>query len=209
MARQLRVGLVCCSLLRSAAVCCGLFRSVAVCWGLLRCAAICCGLLRSVAVCCRLLLVQEIRYVREMSFCVTTLTTDSSFEDRGQRERGSGGASLLVRDSTQFANEWNPYLIRLYGCIFYGTGNSAQLCQNFGNSVGGGLNPPPHPGTPLLSWVCCKLHTWFSLLDQWEFHGHWPGYVFITHSFLLEFKSAIRATLDEICTILLPFGDTR
>ena len=30
-----------------------------------------------------------------------------------------------------------------YGCIFHGTGNSAQLCQNFGISGGGGLNTPP------------------------------------------------------------------
>jgi hypothetical protein len=26
-----------------------------------------------------------------------------------QRERGSGGGSPLVKDSTQLANEWNPY----------------------------------------------------------------------------------------------------
>jgi hypothetical protein len=30
-----------------------------------------------------------------------------------------------------------------YGCIFHGTGNSAQLCQNFGIS-GEGLSPSPH-----------------------------------------------------------------
>jgi hypothetical protein len=36
-----------------------------------------------------------------------------------------------------------------YGCIFHGTGNSAQLWQNFGIS-GGGLNPNSYPlGTPL------------------------------------------------------------
>jgi hypothetical protein len=29
----------------------------------------------------------------------------NSVEDRGQRERGSGGGSPLVRGSTQFANE--------------------------------------------------------------------------------------------------------
>jgi hypothetical protein len=29
----------------------------------------------------------------------------NSVEDRGQRERGSGGVSPLVRGSTQFANE--------------------------------------------------------------------------------------------------------
>jgi hypothetical protein len=35
-----------------------------------------------------------------------------------------------------------------YGCIFHGTGNSAQLCQDGGFSEGG-LNPPNPPGTPL------------------------------------------------------------
>jgi hypothetical protein len=33
----------------------------------------------------------------------------NSVEDRGQREWGSGGGSPLVRGSTQFSNEWNPY----------------------------------------------------------------------------------------------------
>jgi hypothetical protein len=33
----------------------------------------------------------------------------NSVEDRGQKERGSVGGSPLVRGSTQFANEWNPY----------------------------------------------------------------------------------------------------
>jgi hypothetical protein len=32
-----------------------------------------------------------------------------SVEDKGQRERESGGGSTLVRGSAQFANEWNPY----------------------------------------------------------------------------------------------------
>jgi hypothetical protein len=38
------------------------------------------------------------------------------------------------------------FLLSCYGCIFHGTGNSAQLCQNFGISGVGGLNsanPPP------------------------------------------------------------------
>jgi hypothetical protein len=42
------------------------------------------------------------------------------------------------------------FLLGGYGCIFYGTGNSAQLCQNFGIS-GEGLNPPL--GTPLSAFV--------------------------------------------------------
>jgi hypothetical protein len=33
----------------------------------------------------------------------------NSVEDRGQRERGSGGSSPLVRGFTQFVNEQNPY----------------------------------------------------------------------------------------------------
>jgi len=33
------------------------------------------------------------------------------------------------------------FLLGCYGCIFHGTGNSAQLCQNFG--ISGGLKPPP------------------------------------------------------------------
>jgi hypothetical protein len=33
----------------------------------------------------------------------------NSVEDRGQRERGSGGSSPLVRGSAQFANESTPY----------------------------------------------------------------------------------------------------
>jgi hypothetical protein len=33
----------------------------------------------------------------------------NSVEDRRQRELGSGGGSVLVKCSTQFANEWNPY----------------------------------------------------------------------------------------------------
>jgi hypothetical protein len=35
--------------------------------------------------------------------------TTNSVEDRGQREWGSRGGSPLVRGSTQFVNEWNPY----------------------------------------------------------------------------------------------------
>jgi hypothetical protein len=33
----------------------------------------------------------------------------NSVEDRGQKEGGSGGGGPLVRGSTQFSNEWNPY----------------------------------------------------------------------------------------------------
>jgi hypothetical protein len=44
------------------------------------------------------------------------------------------------------------FWLRCYGCIFHGTGNSAQLCQNLWNF--GGFDPPPPGGTSLaiLSW---------------------------------------------------------
>ena len=58
----------------------------------------------------------------------------------------------------------------------------------------------------LYPWCVNKPHTWFSLLEQWEFHGHWPEDVFITLSSAMEIKSVIRETLDEVCMILLPFG---
>jgi hypothetical protein len=56
-------------------------------------------------------------------------------EDRGHRERRSGGGSPLVSGSTQFGNEWNPlFWLGCYGCIFHRFGNSAYFCQNFGFS---------------------------------------------------------------------------
>jgi hypothetical protein len=48
------------------------------------------------------------RGLRQEFFTVGGGSTNS-VEDRGQRERGSGGGSPLVRGSTQFASEWNPY----------------------------------------------------------------------------------------------------
>jgi hypothetical protein len=44
------------------------------------------------------------------------------------------------------------FLFLCYGCIFHGTGNSGQLCQNFG--ISGGVwpsKPPPPFGTPPFS----------------------------------------------------------
>jgi hypothetical protein len=46
------------------------------------------------------------------------------------------------------------FLLGCYGCIFHGTGNSAQLWQNFGIS-GGGVDPPPF-GTPLLASISLR-----------------------------------------------------
>ena len=46
------------------------------------------------------------------------------------------------------------FLLGCYGCIFHGTGNSAQLCQKFGISGGGVGGGWPPPGMPLItgSW---------------------------------------------------------
>jgi hypothetical protein len=51
----------------------------------------------------------------------------NSVVDRGQKERGSGGGSSLVRDSSQFSNEWNPDSYSVVTDAF-----SAGLCRNFG-----------------------------------------------------------------------------
>jgi hypothetical protein len=59
------------------------------------------------------------------------------------------GGSPLVRCSAQFAIRFDFVKFSdvegCYGCIFHGTGNSAQLCQNFGTTGGGG--PLKHPKT--------------------------------------------------------------
>jgi hypothetical protein len=65
----------------------------------------------------------------------------NSVEDRRQRERGPGGGSPLVTCSLNLQLSETRILIMLYGCIFHGTGNSAQLCQNFGILGEWGLNP--------------------------------------------------------------------
>jgi hypothetical protein len=46
-------------------------------------------------------------------------SSSNSVEDRGQRERVFGGVSPLVRGSTQFANEWNPYSNYVITYVFY------------------------------------------------------------------------------------------
>jgi hypothetical protein len=58
---------------------------------------------------------------------------------------------MLASQIQQFSKKWvKPvFLLGCYGFIFHGTGNLAQLFQNFGNS--GGFEPPNTPlGTPLI-----------------------------------------------------------
>ena len=58
---------------------------------------------------------------------------------------------------TQQLKKWVKavFLLGCDGCIFHGTGNSAQLCQNFGISGGGVWNHPlgtPLDGTYIRRW---------------------------------------------------------
>jgi hypothetical protein len=70
-------------------------------------------------------------------------------EVRGQRECGSGGGSP---QGFRSIFKWMKpvFLLGCYRYIFHGTENSAQLCQNFAISGGGGgVNSPTPLGTPL------------------------------------------------------------
>jgi hypothetical protein len=74
----------------------------------------------------------------------------NSVQDRGNRERWSGGGSppsQLFRSICKWVKP--AFLLGCYGCIFHGTRNSTWLSQNFGISVGGGGWPPP----PLVRFV--------------------------------------------------------
>jgi hypothetical protein len=56
----------------------------------------------------------------------------NSVDDRGQRERGSGGVSPPSQGFHSICKWVKPVSwLGCHGCIFHGTGNSAQLCQNF------------------------------------------------------------------------------
>jgi hypothetical protein len=57
----------------------------------------------------------------------------------------------------------NPiFLLGFYGCIFHGTGNSAQLWQNFGISGGGGGIETPKQSSvrPWFAWLKKSLPRW-------------------------------------------------
>jgi hypothetical protein len=89
--------------------------------------------------------------VRKETLGFKRLTQFSSVAYPGIVFGGGGGSTNSVEDRGQ--REWGPssqgfhsiyklvkpiFLLGCYGCIFHGTGNSAQLCQNFGISGGGG-----------------------------------------------------------------------
>jgi hypothetical protein len=75
----------------------------------------------------------------------------NSAEDRGQRERGSGDSSPLVRGFTQFVNERNPYS-DLVVTDLYAT--ELGIWPSFFKTSefrGGVEPPPPPPGTPVVT----------------------------------------------------------
>jgi hypothetical protein len=73
----------------------------------------------------------------------------NSVEDRGQRERGSGGGSPLVKGSTQFANELNLYSDYVVMDV-YSTELGIRL-SFVKTSELGGFEPPKHPS--VRHWV--------------------------------------------------------
>jgi hypothetical protein len=80
----------------------------------------------------------------------------NSVEDRGQRERGFRGISHLVRGSTQFENEWNPYSDYVVMDVF-STELGIRLSSVKTSEFRGGLNPPKPPlGTPLFANIRLK-----------------------------------------------------
>jgi hypothetical protein len=128
-----------------------------VCLGFLMCGCVYVWVLKCVGVCmCGFCNVWVVFQWRTQEFCSGGST--NSVEDRGQREGGSGGGSPLVRFSAQFAILFVLSNFRdvegCYGCIFHGTVNSAQLCQNFGISGWGGWTPqnPPRYVTGMCKW---------------------------------------------------------
>jgi hypothetical protein len=89
--------------------------------------------------------------------------------------RGNGALGALVPPSQGFHSicKWVKPIFSLgcYGCIFHGTGNSAQLCQNFG--ISGVLNPP----NPLIPRYATGLWRWASLFMGLSW-ATWSGIVF-------------------------------
>ena len=82
----------------------------------------------------------------------------------GERKKyHCGGHSWRGGLFTQQLKKWVKavFLLGCYGCIFHGTGNSSQLCQNF--VILGGVWTPQTPplGTPMLLIISSILTTLF------------------------------------------------
>jgi hypothetical protein len=92
------------------------------------------------------------------------------------RENGDLGA-VAPKSGVPLNLQWvKPvFWLGCYGRISHGTGNSAQLCQNFGILGGGGLNPTTklHLGTPLPSrqLPLLRCHATPSGVLLWQRHS--------------------------------------
>jgi hypothetical protein len=107
--------------------------------------------------------------------------------DRGQREQGSGGASSLVRGFHSIFKWVKPvFWLRCYGCVFHGTGNSAQLCQNFGISGWGGWTPQ----SPLLRYATAD-------------HKHTKAWVSLTSEITCESSTVHTVLKFQTCAVVL------
>jgi hypothetical protein len=96
---------------------------------------------------------------RTQEFCSWGGSTNSV--DTGQRERGSGGGSPLVRDSAQFANEWNPYSYYVVTDDLPRNWKFGSALSKFRNFGGWGLNPlntPLYATAIMCIWVPCNVH---------------------------------------------------
>jgi hypothetical protein len=54
-------------------------------------------------------IIHKHKIIQSISGVPRNFFSTNAVEDRRQSERGSGGGGPLVRGSTQFANECNPY----------------------------------------------------------------------------------------------------
>jgi hypothetical protein len=83
-----------------------------------------------------------LRYVVSNSICVQQIHLRAE-----GRENGDLWVVTPPPPNQEFRSicKWvkTIFLLGCYGCICHGTGNSAQLCQNFGIWGRGGLNPQP------------------------------------------------------------------
>jgi hypothetical protein len=78
----------------------------------------------------------------------------NAVEYRGQREQESGGGSPLVRGSTQFVNEWNPYSDYVVTDV-YSTELGILLSFGKTSELGGGCWIPPPPLRYTTAYMLC------------------------------------------------------
>ena len=84
-------------------------------------------------------------------FCHYAYVTSCLGEKKKYHCRGDSWRRRLF---TKQLKKWVKavFLLGCYGCVFHGTGNSAQLCKNIGN-FGGGVEPPPQtPPSSVRHW---------------------------------------------------------